>query len=111
MVIELIKFEWFTDTNRPQLITKRLENFVYYVLRFPFNQVSAIPIIFIFSEKLEETEDDLSETILLKNESPATHGSLGYSYGGHQPLAQSQFALHTKSQKKSQILILKVSVY
>jgi len=63
------------------------------------------------TEKPEETDDDhLSDTNrALKNESAATYGSLGFNYGVHNDLLQSQFILHTKNQKKAQIALLQVT--
>ena len=44
-------------------------------------------------------------------EQPSTIGSLGAQYGGGSDLFYSQFELHTRQQKRNQILLLQDAIY
>lgn len=68
---------------------------------------------FVLEENKTEFEDtdDVTETDAdIKAESAALYGSLGFAFGGHNELLQDQFILHTKAQKKDQIILLQVSM-
>ena len=57
-----------------------------------------------------DIDDDASENDSeLKAESAALYGSVGFAFGGNNELLQSQFMLHTKAQKRNQIILLQVS--
>ena len=58
-------------------------------------------------DKPEGEGDDESEEGD-KEEQPATIGSLGAQYGGAYELFYSQFELHTRQQKRNQIVLLQV---
>ncbi|XP_057306385.1 cilia- and flagella-associated protein 43-like [Hydractinia symbiolongicarpus] len=65
-----------------------------------------------FSSIVEKREIDYDEELTevdkyLRKESVATYGSLGFLYGGYNDLLQTQFELHTKNQKRNQIVLLK----
>ena len=55
-----------------------------------------------------EVEDDASDDSELKSESAALYGSLGFAYGGANDLLHSQFVLHTRAQKRDQIILIQV---
>ncbi|XP_072041951.1 LOW QUALITY PROTEIN: cilia- and flagella-associated protein 43-like [Amphiura filiformis] len=57
-----------------------------------------------------EGDDDESEEGD-RQEQPATIGSLGAQYGGANPLFYSQFELHTRQQKRNQIVLLQDAIY
>ena len=55
-----------------------------------------------------EGDDDASEDTDQNHESAALYGSLGFAYGGANDLLHSQFDLHTRAQKRDQIILLQV---
>ena len=60
-------------------------------------------------QKVSEGDEEVAESDTLgMRENAATYGSLGFAYGGHNHLLQSQFNLHTSQQKRHQIALLKV---
>ncbi|XP_066933494.1 cilia- and flagella-associated protein 43-like [Clytia hemisphaerica] len=71
-------------------------------------EVSSYPSLLERQEDTQDGDDDASD---IKNETASTYGSLAYNYGVANDLVQSQFTLHTRNQKKSQIALLKDCVY
>ena len=59
-------------------------------------------------EKAPEGEGDDESEEGDRQEQPATIGSLGAQFGGANELFYSQFELHTRQQKRNQIVLLQV---
>lgn len=65
-------------------------------------------IVEITTSKTSNEEEEDEEEAVHPDKQLSLHGSLGPKYGGGNDLFHSQFDLHTREQKISQVVLVKV---